>query len=894
MWAKKTIDDNGQMKWLPLKQHLIDTSFVIRTLYNIYLSEGQREIIRESIHGDNDTAQKLVSFLGLSHDYGKLSASFQTQKSYNHSKELDDELLEKLIRQGYWPDSNYSLANTKYSPHALAGEALLEHYGVNVSVAGLIGGHHGKPIDKRKTVKEQIERAGYLDNYYVKEDKNNIIHKKWDAKQKSFFNWILKKSHYEDVKDIPTIDSIAAQVILEGLLIMSDWIASCSEYFPLFDMDQTEPTDKQRLEHGFRKWFETPEWMPQINSDAKKYYEERFGFQPRKFQEKIYGVMNSTTHPGLVIIESGMGSGKTEAALATAEQMASKDKSDGVFFALPTQATSNSMFTRVKDWLSKVSEDDENIHSIQLVHGKAALNNDFKKLPDQPNIYDEDDKGVISNQWFLGSKKSMLDSFVVGTIDQFLLVALKKKHLSLRHLGFSKKVVICDEIHSNDAYMSEYMNRALEWMGHYKVPVILLSATLSKQKRNDLITSYTGSRDFESSNVLSYPLVTYTDGKSVNYIDDFPKEASQNIIVNKLSEEHLLTKVEELLADGGVLGIIVNTVKRAQKLAKLFISKYGEDKVELLHSSFISTQRTQKERKLVKNIGKNGDRPKLKIVIGTQVLEQSLDIDFDCLITDLAPMDLILQRVGRLQRHDIKRPDKLMNPTLYVLNAKEDDSLESGSKAIYGEYLLEKTKDYLPVSITLPKDIPELVSKVYDSDNDSSKYSEAKKDYDNLLGRKRQAAHHYILDEYEYCKDGLIGWLENVSSSDAKGLAQVRDGNTSIEVIMVKKKVNGNYTYLDNDKDVGDVSDYEVAKDLAKETIKLPNVFSKPWMIDDTINYLEKYTIDHFSDWISQPMLKGSLIIALNKNNQFSVNEGSILTYDSNLGLYFEKGDESE
>lgn len=864
---------------------------MIKSLYNHYLSEGQRRIIRTSIHGNDDDARKLVAFLGLTHDIGKCTPAFQTKRSFDQS--IDNDLIAKLVKLGYWQSTNYSLEDAQSSPHALAGEALLNHYGVDVSVAGLIGGHHGKPVNKGKTVRQQIEKEEYLDNYYVKEDEDNTIHQKWASKQKNLFKWTLKNSHYEDVMDIPTIDLIAAQVILEGLLIMSDWIASCSDYFPLLDINQTKPKDVQRLKHGFKKWFETPEWIPQTNSDAKKYYKKNFGFLPRKFQEKIYDVMNSTTHPGLVIIEAGMGSGKTEAALATAEQMASKDKSDGVFFALPTQATSNSMFTRVKDWLSNVSENDETPHSIQLVHGKAALNNDFKELPKQPNIYDEDDKGVISNQWFLGSKKAMLDSFVVGTIDQFLLVALKKKHLALRHLGFSKKVIICDEIHSNDAYMSEYMNRALEWMGQYRVPVILLSATLSKQKRNDMIASYIGSHDFTSSNGLAYPLVTYTDGNSVNYIDDFPKENSRNIIVNKLSEENLSAKVEELLTDGGVLGIIVNTVKHAQKLATLFMDKYG-DHVELLHSSFIATQRIQKERQIVKEIGKNGNRPKLKIVIGTQVLEQSLDIDFDSLITDLAPIDLILQRLGRLHRHEINRPNRLKSPTLYVLNANEDASLESGSKAIYGEYLLRRTKDYLPQVIRFPEDLPKLISKIYDISTDNPTYKDVKSKYEHQLDSKRQAAQQFILDDYKDCNDGLLGWLENASSSDAKGLAQVRNGNNSIEVIMIKQKNDGSYTFLDNGKDIGKVSNYEVAKSLAKETIKLPNVFSKPWNIDDTISHIEKYTIDNFSDWISQPMLEGSLIIVLSEDNQAILYDGSVIAYDSKLGLYLEKENEIE
>lgn len=156
IWAKKAVDANGQMKWLPIKQHLLDTSFMIKSLYNHYLSEGQRRIIRTSIHGNDDDARKLVAFLGLTHDIGKCTPAFQTKRSFDQS--IDNDLIAKLVKLGYWQSTNYSLEDAQSSPHALAGEALLNHYGVDVSVAGLIGGHHGKPVNKGKTVRQQIEK----------------------------------------------------------------------------------------------------------------------------------------------------------------------------------------------------------------------------------------------------------------------------------------------------------------------------------------------------------------------------------------------------------------------------------------------------------------------------------------------------------------------------------------------------------------------------------------------------------------------------------------------------------------------------------------------------------------------------------------------------------------
>ena len=161
------------------------------------------------------------------------------------------------------------------------------------------------------------------------------------------------------------------------------------------------------------------------------------------------------------------------------------------------------------------------------------------------------------------------------------------------------------------------------------------------------------------SAVDSYPLITYTDGGTIKAQADFSKNEDKQIEVKRLEEDELLDTISALLHDGGVLGIIVNTVKRAQELGRKCKSKFGNETVEILHSSFIATDRVDKESNLVKMIGKGGVRPEKKIIIGTQVIEQSLDIDFDVMITDLCPVDLLLQRAGRLHRHNIERPKNL-------------------------------------------------------------------------------------------------------------------------------------------------------------------------------------------------------------------------------------------
>ena len=151
---------------------------------------------------------------------------------------------------------------------------------------------------------------------------------------------------------------------------------------------------------------------------------------------------------------------------------------------------------------------------------------------------------------------------------------------------------------------------------------------------------------------------------------------------------------DSVYIDGGIIGIIVNTVKRAQELAIQLADQYGEDWVELLHSSFLATERVRKEKELMQMLGKGEvcKRPWRKIIVGTQVIEQSLDIDFDVMISELAPVDLLIQRLGRLYRHERVRPKGCEMPRLYLLGCSDQLEFDSGSQAVYGGCLLTRTQ----------------------------------------------------------------------------------------------------------------------------------------------------------------------------------------------------------
>lgn len=996
IWAKKR-ETKGQFFWLPLKQHLEDTANIIELLWNRWLSEGQRNFISAGITTSSQisfdeaerqqknnakTAKNLAIFLAAIHDIGKATPAFCTKKGFANSPFSDSILLEKLEDIGFTDIKYFDDKNADKSPHNIAGQYLLHEYGIEDDISSIIGAHHGRPVDNIYGISgdgSYLEQGAYLNNYYQngksKFDSESETRKKWDKLQRQVLKWALDRSKFNSVNDLPDV-SQSAQVLLWGLLTIADWIASNEEYFPLINIEQYGVDNNFTRINGYFKWSKSDVWEPKEIKDVSERYKVRFGskskleFKPRDVQKSMAETVMNTEEPGIFILEATTGIGKTEAALVAAEELAYKTGRSGLFFGLPTQATSNGIFPRIVDWMGKLDklempqndntvkcndlyecEMEEHNKSIRLCHGKAHLNEVFRSLASSINV-DESENGIseseiIVNQWFSGRKTAVLDDFVVGTVDQLLMMSLKQKHLALRHLGLTKKVVIIDEVHAYDAYMSQYLKRTLQWLGAYKVPVILLSATLTAQSRMELLNAYQSGRaknitdDLElkrfkenKANIQlisdQYPIITYTDRYEVKQKSDFPKDDDKEIRVKRISDENLKDLLENFSKQGGVVGVIVNTVKRAQLIGSQFLEIFGDETVDIIHSAFIATDRARKEEKLLRTIGKDGDRPKFKIIIGTQVLEQSLDIDFDVLITDLAPMDLLLQRIGRLQRHDINRDICYKEPTVYIMGLSESLEFEAGSSIIYGDYLLTKTQYYLPDTdvIKIPGDIPELVNKVYSSEDKNmdipedlkGKYSEFKKKHEGKIKSLRKKAMAFQLSSPKEilsssqipsptripsssktsnptpnmssssaAKGSLVGWLKNdiPGDSDEKASAKVRDTEDTIEVIAVKK-IGSGYGFFETDEDISKrVDEDSIAKELAKHTFTLPKLLSKKYNIDDTIKELEEYNSNNLREWQTSIWLKGSLGIIFDENDEFEL-AGVKLQYNEKLGVLYD------
>lgn len=922
LWAKKHIDD-GEMLWGPLIVHLEDTTRVINWLFYQWLDTGQQQLLTKSI--SDESMQKLVKFLGFFHDIGKATPAFQTKKSYDNNASLDQELIERLNRNGFSELRVSEFPSARKSPHALAGEAILENvFNVPESVGAIIGGHHGKPAEK--SPRSQLE--DYTANYYqadVRVEDFSEEEQAWQDTWQRLFDYGLELAGYSDVSEIPIVEQPQA-VILEGLLIMADWLASSEKLelkdgrtkplFPLIGLDQAyQDIDlTSRFENAILTWKQADKWKPQkvtANDDMNPYL-KHWGYTPRPVQLTMTQEIQTTIDPGLVIVEAGMGLGKTEISLVAAEQLAYKTGRNGFFMGLPTQATTNAMFTRVLEWTKDLADSEGKKLQINLMQSKREYNSTFTSLPEASDVYDDgqQDKvsSVVVNSWFTG-KKSILSDFTIATIDNLLLMGLKKKHLFLRHLGFSGKVVVIDEVHAYDTYMSSYLFKAMTWLGAYHVPVVILSATLPVEKRNQLVKSYLqGKYGRDAKKMLiaedgwektqAYPLLTVLDGPKLKQLTDFDQENQKSTLLHvqrlDVDDEQLVQTVMKKIEQGGVAGIIVNTVKRAQTLAKTFQqdqAAMADTTFMVLHSAFLAPERSVQEQGLQKFIGKNGSRPHKMIVIGTQVLEQSLDIDFDVLYTDIAPIDLILQRAGRLHRHDIPRPEKLKAPEVFIMGIQGPYEYGDANEAIYEKYLLMKSDYFLRDVVTLPNDISKLVQRVYDSKTDEliPELEEAKTKFDKDQAQEKQRSKVFQVAKPRP-KRTIHGWLKsdfrNLGKDEQSANAAVRDIQETVEVILIQ--CTEKERQLVDGRLLKNVTDREISEQVVRLPVAItPNAA----VISKVIDELENRTVRYFSGWQESPWLRGSLALPLDENLSAVIGKWR-LTYSKDLGLSYTKEDE--
>ncbi len=911
---------DNNLHWLPLWVHLRDTAGVMSFL----LEEWVADATFESCNIGYQDFYKVALFVAYSHDIGKINSYFQGLIT-GSSPLLYDELMEsglhirkKTIYQGK-------------TPHSYAGQWILQSDAVGIclkpSIAAVVGAHHGKPYSAKGLNYSDDLVAVYPGNFYGEEG-NQIQVERWKSIWRDVVNEALEISGIKSIEMLPDL-TLNDQVILTGLLIMADWIASNTSLFPLISINDNfdEQDYEARIVEGWEKLHLPSIWHSDIYNMNHQIFEERFRFEPNDVQKAVIEAVNKTNKPGIFILEAQMGIGKTEAALGAAEVIASKCNSKGVFFGLPTQATANGLYDRLYEWAEEVSE--ETSSAIRLAHGGADYNEEYQQQVIQGKVVIEEDtdSGVYVHPWFQGNKKALLSDFVIGTVDQFLMASLRRRHFMLRHLGLSGKVVIIDECHAYDSYMNTYLDQSIEWMAGYGVPVILLSATLPMNRRKELVERYREglrkkfplSKNRKKKTTVeawmkrfSYPMLTWTDGLEVHQINIMQQLQNRQVDICYLhGVKEVIALLKNRLNEGGCACVILNTIKSAQSCYKAVKEEFQEAEVLLYHAQFLMENRLQKEDILLKRMGKRSkdqDRNKF-ILIGTQVLEQSLDYDADIMITELCPVDLLLQRIGRLHRHDrcdpahsFSRPSGLQKAECHILlNSPEEDHVteyDDGSRKVYGDYLLMKTLNIMPSEILIPQDIPRLVQRVY-SETDHcgmdtcTEYLQARRNFLDNKKIKCNRAKTYLLKRPR--KDKKIqGILDNeYQNEEQKGDMSVRDIQSSIEIILMRQYEEDKigFVYMNKNQPTT-LYDYdhlegEAGIKIARQRMYLPRLFGEPWLLYKVIEELENRQTP-LKVWQQNPWLQGELILVLDSNNTTTLC-GYRIYYDFEIGLVVDK-----
>lgn len=523
-----------------------------------------------------------------------------------------------------------------------------------------------------------------------------------------------------------------AGTLLLSMIVLADWIASNSDFFPPTDQIEGDEVYLKTSRHYAKRaitllGFNRTTIFEEVPLSFSSVWPSIKPENMRSLQSTCESLIQSgEIPPGLLVIEAPMGEGKTETALYTALQWMRMASLNGLYMALPTAATSNQMYERVQKLLENLGY----TNKIKLLHGMAWLLDDMTPIGEL-KLTDEDNE--IASDWFRPAKRGLLAPWAVGTVDQAMMAALKVRYGVLRWAGLSGKVLILDEVHAYDAYMVSIIERLLTWCSVLNIPVILLSATLPAELRRKLILAYTGkqSADTKDELVLAYPLITHTKPQGEIKYFAVPEVHIRRQV--KISLFPLLGQWEKVAAeavsmikDGGCLCIVVNTVKDAQQLY-CEVKKLADNDLDsmLFHARFKSGRRQEIEQDCLNSFGKKSlldrddpeykKRPLKSILIATQVVEQSLDLDFDIMISAIAPIDLLLQRLGRLHRHDgRKRIQGLHEPKLYILIPENEKGFGS-TEMVYEPWILHQTNNVLQGKkvINIPEEIRELIEIVY-------------------------------------------------------------------------------------------------------------------------------------------------------------------------------------
>lgn len=665
---------------LPLISHCLDVGMVF---YHLCRLQGIRRTLLCSTKQDLTEGHiARLAVLATLHDVGKANLGFQ-DKVYDphapragHIRELLPLLLEEDLAEAFLQALPTGMA-TWFADIPSANSLLFAAFS-----------HHGKPF-----AIDDSHWSTYLNaktKWWHGDQHRDPM--KAVAEVSSFARQAFPQAFASDVTALPTEPHFHHR--FAGLVMLADWIGSHEYWFPI---TPSRPDERQE-----RNLPVIPKLLRCIGLDPRAWrsplqergdtFALRFGFPPHPLQRTIDQLSPTDEATRLLVAESETGSGKTEAALNWFAKLFTAGKVDSMYFALPTRVAARDLYARVNAYVHEWYPNPEDrpvtllaVPGYTQVDGQPAST--LLPTADEGNIsQDDEDNAFLERHWAAERPKRFLAATIaVGTIDQALLASVQSAHAHMRSVCLERSLLVVDEVHASDLYMSYLLKHLLRnhlGAGSY---AMLLSATLGSKALSGFINSPHANGAVPSLDTAistPYPLLTLKDGRQIQggtvggnkrvQFDVLPLANSLDELVSK--------EIIPALRVGARILVVMNTVDRAITMLKALEANASIDRDFLFrcngqicphHGRFSPQDRLLLDVTIRERLGKDSPGGPIAVV-GTQTLEQSLDIDGDLLITDLAPADVLLQRVGRLHRHNRQRPASFKMARCVVLVPEKD------------------------------------------------------------------------------------------------------------------------------------------------------------------------------------------------------------------------------
>lgn len=658
----------------PLPFHCLDVTAVAAHWWASSVAI-RRAFIAAFSDADGDVAQDelraWVLFFVALHDLGKFDVRFQMKAIEALERcwpELDfnDVDSAKAVVEGYsHGEAGYGWFAKEYQTLLGVQDSKGEVWRSWYLWVAAVTGHHGAIVESQQISIPDGE-------LYVAEH-DATARAEWFR----ILETMLLKSCGLSLRDTPPPCSRAAQHLVAGFCSVADWLGSNADVFqyraapkPLRDyfdeqvalVAEQRVLEKNGLLNSVADYRGVGSLLPS-------------GHSPRGVQTLIDTL---PVQPGLLIVEAPTGSGKTEAALAYAWRLLEAGLADSIVFALPTQATANAMLKRLEEFAAKVFT--RGGASVVLAHGKRDYNPEFAALKvaaSRTTAQGREDALVQCTEWLAQSRKRVfLGQIGVCTVDQVLLSVLPIKHKFVRGFGVNKSVLIVDEVHAYDSYMHGLLAEVLKRQRAVGGSAILLSATLASSQRAMLLSA----ADSNTAGSNAYPLATFAANTVIaEFVLPDSEQPPERVVhvecVTAPDASPDSALIEQLITAahaGARVAVVCNLVDAAQRLARA-LRDGANVPVDVFHARYRFEDRQRKELAALGVYGKTAARDSGRILVATQVVEQSLDLDFDWMVTQICPVDLLFQRLGRLHRHERERPRGFELPRCTVVTVTDKD-----------------------------------------------------------------------------------------------------------------------------------------------------------------------------------------------------------------------------